>query len=184
MTTPLAKTTPYFRAKSRHSRRLDVDVLDLNLSNMYCSDNGTNFVGASGILKDEFSNIRSDKEQSKIYNQLRQKGVTWHFNPLLASHAGGVWERIIRSIKRILTALTTEQTLDDETLSTLLEEVERILNDRPLLRGEGQVDDLDPLMPSKLLLLRSNSCLPLGVFVGAGRFGRRWRPTSIPGPSR
>ena len=33
MTTPLAKTTPYFRAKSRHSRRLDVDVLDLNLSN-------------------------------------------------------------------------------------------------------------------------------------------------------
>ena len=32
VTTPLAKTTPYFRAKSRHSRRLDVDVLDLNLS--------------------------------------------------------------------------------------------------------------------------------------------------------
>ena len=137
------------------------------------SDNETNFVGSSEILKDEFSNIRSDKEQSKIYNQLRQKGVTWHFNPPLAR--GGVWERIIRSIKRILTALTTEQTLDDDTLSTLLAEVERILNDRPLVRGEGQVDDLDPLTPSKLLLLRSNSCLPLGVFVGAGRFGRRWR---------
>ena len=147
-------------------------------TNMY-SDNGTNFVGASGILKDEFSNIWSDKEQSKIYNRLRQKGVTWHFNPPLASHAGGVWERIIRSIRRILTALTTEQTLDDETLSTLLAEVERILNDRPLVRGEGQVDDLDPLTPSKLLLLRSNSCLPLGVFVGADRFGRRWRQAQM-----
>ena len=45
------------------------------------SDNETNFVGASGILKDEFSNIRSDKEQSTICNQLRQKAVIWHFNP-------------------------------------------------------------------------------------------------------
>ena len=83
-------------------------------TNMY-SNNGTNFVRASGILKDEFSNIWSDKEQSKIYNQLRQKGVTWHFNPPLASHAGGVWEQIIQSIRRILTALTTEQTLDDKS---------------------------------------------------------------------
>ena len=143
------------------------------------SDNGTNFVGASGILKDEFKNIQSDEEQSKIYDQLRMKGVTWHFNPPSASHTGGVWERVIRSIRRILAALTTEQTLDDETLVTLLVEVERILNDRPLVRGEGQLDDLDPLTPSKLLLLRSNSCLPLGVFVGADRFGRRWRQAQV-----
>ena len=60
----------------------------------------------------------------------------------VGNHAGRVWERIIRSIKRILTALTTEQTLDDEASSTLLAEVEIILNDRPLVRGEGQVDDL------------------------------------------
>jgi hypothetical protein len=137
------------------------------------SDNRTNFVGASGISKDEFKNIQSDEKQSKIYDQLRTKGVTWHFNPPSAGHTGGVWEPVIRSIRRILVALTPEQTLDDETLVTLLVEVERILNDRPLVSGEGQLDDLDPLTPSKLLLLRSNSCLPLGVFVGADRFGRR-----------
>jgi hypothetical protein len=83
----------------------------------------------------------------------------------------GVW---------ILAALTTEQTLDDETLVTLLVEVERILNDLPLVRGEGQLDELDPLInPSKLLLLRSNSCLSLGVFVGADRVGRRWRQSQV-----
>ena len=78
-----------------------------------------------------------------------------------------------------MTALTTEQTLDDETLLTVLAEVERILNDRPLVRGEGQIDDLDPLTPSKLLLLRSNSCLPIGVFVGEDRFSKRWRQAQV-----
>ena len=144
------------------------------------SDNGTNFVGASGILKDEFRNIWSDKEQSKIYNPLRQKGITWHFSPPLASHAGGVMgaDYPIHQ-KDFLTALTTEQTLEDETLSTLLAEAERILNDRPLVCGEGQVDDLDPLTPSKLLLLRSNLCLPLGVLVGVDSFGRQWRQAQV-----
>jgi hypothetical protein len=110
---------------------------------------------------------------------LRIKGVTWHFNAPSARHTGGVWERVIRSIRRILAALTTEQTLDDETLVTLLVEVERILNDRQLVRGEGQFDDLEPLTPSKLLLVRSKSCLPLGVFVGADRFGRRRRQAQV-----
>ena len=73
----------------------------------------------------------------------------------------------------------TEQTVDDETLLTFVVEVERILNDRPLVRGEGQVDDLDPLTPSELLLLRTNSCLPPGVFVGAERFTRRWRQAQV-----
>ena len=43
-------------------------------------------------------------------------------------------------------------------------EVERILNYLPLIRNEGQVDDLDLLTPSKLLLMHFNSCALLGVF--------------------
>ena len=146
--------------------------------NIY-SDNGTNFVGACGALKEEFKKIQSDEAQRKIYDRLRVKEVKWHFNPPLASHAGGIWERLIRSVRRILAALTNEQAIDDETLLTLLVEVERILNDRPLCRGEGQIDDLDPLTPSKLLLLRANSCLPPGVFLGADRYSRRWRQAQL-----
>ena len=97
----------------------------------------------------------------------------------MASHTGGVWERMIRSIRRILTALTSEQAFDDEALLTFLVEVERILNDRPLNRNQGQVCDLDPLTPSKLLLLRSNSCLPTGVFVGEDRYSKRWRQAQL-----
>ena len=106
------------------------------------------------------------------------KEITWRFNPPLASHTGGVWERMIRSIRRILTALTSEQVIDDEALLTFLVEVERSLNDRPLNRNQGQVCDLDPLTPSKLLLLRSNSCLT-GVFVGEDRYSKRWRQAQL-----
>jgi hypothetical protein len=60
-----------------------------------------------------------------------------------------------------------------------LVEVERILNDRPLNRNQGQVCDLDPLTPSKLLLLRSNSCLPTGVFVDEDRYSKRWRQAQL-----
>ena len=65
------------------------------------SDNGTNFIGASGILKEEFKKLQSSESQAKINDRLRMKEVTWHFNPPLASHTGGVWERMIRSINRV-----------------------------------------------------------------------------------
>jgi hypothetical protein len=143
------------------------------------SDNGTNFIGASGILKEEFKKIQSQESQGKIIDRLRTKEISWHFNPPLASHTGGIWERMIRSIRRILAALTSEQSIDDEVLLTLMAEIEKILNDRPLTRNEGQVDDLDPLTPSKLLLLRSNACLPPGVFVGEDRYSKRWRQAQL-----
>ena len=146
--------------------------------NVY-SDNGSNFVGACRTLKEEFMNIQSDEAQSKIHDRLRMKAVNWSFNPPLASHRGGVWERMIRSIRRILAALMHEQVVDDEALHTFLVEVERILNDRPLIRNEGQVDDLDPLTTSKLLLMHSNSCAPLGVFINKDRYNRRWRQAQL-----
>jgi hypothetical protein len=63
----------------------------------------------------------------------------------------------------------SEQVVYDEALHTFLVENERILNNHPLVRNEGDVYDLDPLTPNKLLLLRSNSCLPPGQFVLEGQ---------------
>jgi len=67
-----------------------------------------------------------------LHKQLCRRGVRWQFNPPLASHMGGIWERVIRSVKKILFALLSEQRLTDESLETLLTEVEYILHSRPL----------------------------------------------------
>ena len=45
---------------------------------------------------------------------------------------GGVWERVIRSVRKILRALLGEQIVYDESLRTLTTEVQGILNSRPL----------------------------------------------------
>lgn len=62
------------------------------------SDNGTNFVGIEKELKQALKEWNLDK----IENALSQRGIKWIFNPAGGSHHGGVWERLIRLIKRIL----------------------------------------------------------------------------------
>ena len=118
------------------------------------SDNGTNFRGAETEIKVALRRWNSDR----IDASLRSRGIQWFFNPPLGSHAGGVWERRIRSIRKILRVLLGNQLVDDQTLLTFFAEVEKILNDRPLFPPSSDPRDSEPLTPSKLLLLRPNVC--------------------------
>ena len=45
---------------------------------------------------------------------------------------GGIWERQIRSVRKVLNIIMREQTLHDKRLSTLFCEVEAIVNGRPM----------------------------------------------------
>ena len=136
------------------------------------SDNGTNFVGAVNELK---KNI-SIWNQSQINTFLLQKEIKWVFNPPAASHFGGVWKRLIRSVRQILMGLTTEQKLTEEGLHTLMCEAEAIINSRPLTIVSNDWRDPNPISPNDLLLLKSNYELPPGVFQKCDVYSkRRWR---------
>ena len=132
------------------------------------SDNGTNFKGAEAEIKYALEAWNHDQ----IRNRLQSHGVEWYFNPPGASHAGSDWERMIRSTRKIL---LENQLADDQTLLTLMAEVEKLLNDRPLTRQTDDPNDLEPLTPSKLLLLRSNACIPPGVITEDDKYSRRWK---------
>ena len=105
------------------------------------SDNATNFVGAEKELK----LLINEWNQTAIYNFLLQKQIKWIFNTPAASHHGGVWERCIRSVQKILNSVVRQQTLDDESLTTFMCEVENIINSRPLTAVSNDVKDLQPL---------------------------------------
>ena len=88
------------------------------------SNNGSNFVGAEHELVKAIENWN----KTQINGFLLQRNIKWKFNVSRASHHGGIWERLIRSVRKILSALCTKQAQTDESLLPLLCEVEGILN--------------------------------------------------------
>lgn len=89
------------------------------------SENGTNFISASRELREALTALNHDQ----IQRALKPAGVDWKFNPPGASHFGGTWEHMIRTIRRVHKFVLHQQQLDDDRLHTVLCEVEAILND-------------------------------------------------------
>lgn len=136
------------------------------------SDNGGNFVKGERELREAVN----DWNHSQIHEFLLQRNVKWTFNPPAGSHHGGVWERCIRTVRKVMKALMKEQVLDDEGLNTLLCEVEAIINGRPITKLSDDPRDLEPLTPNHLLLLRTGPVVPPGNFTKHDNYyTRRWR---------
>ncbi|KAK0144597.1 hypothetical protein N1851_017050 [Merluccius polli] len=136
------------------------------------SDNGTNFVGTERELREAVQAL----ENAKIQDILQSKGITWMFNPPAASHFGGVWERQIRTIRKVLYSIVKQETIDDEGLHTLMCDVEAIINSRPITRVSNDPNDLEALTPNHLLLMKAITPLPPGIFDRNDVYSRRrWR---------
>lgn len=136
------------------------------------SDNGTNFVAAERELREAIQRLDNDK----IEKALQPKGIKWIFNSPAASHQGGIWERQIRTVRKILNSLLKEQAVNDDCLLTIMCEVESIINGRPLTTISDDVNDVEPLTPNHLLLLKSQPNMPPGIFSKDDMYTRkRWK---------
>jgi hypothetical protein len=71
------------------------------------SDNGTNLVGANNEIRQTLREL----DEGDIQNFATRRRIVWKFNIPAASHHGGVWERQIRTVRKILQAMLTEQHL-------------------------------------------------------------------------
>ncbi|KAL9978795.1 hypothetical protein ACROYT_G016358 [Oculina patagonica] len=102
------------------------------------------------------------------------------FHPPGASHMSGVWERLVRSVKRSLKAILGKELINEEVLQTVFTEAERIANSRPLTRNSSSPDDDEPLTPSHFLNIRPTANLPPGMVDDSNKFSRkRWRQAQI-----
>ncbi|GFT46237.1 hypothetical protein TNCV_3126151 [Trichonephila clavipes] len=96
------------------------------------SDNGTNFVGVRRKL-DEIRKLWLSLPTNKaISYYLSKSSIDWHFIPPSSPHFGSIWESGVRSVKFHLKRVLGETILTFEELTTLLTQVEGLLNSRPL----------------------------------------------------
>lgn len=116
------------------------------------SDNGTNFVGASKELKDAIDAI----DNNTIQAAMSTINVEWIFNSPDNPEAGGAWERLIQSVKKVLSYTLHEEAPRVETLQSLLIEAESIVNNRPLTDVSLCHEDADPITPNHFILGAAN----------------------------
>ena len=89
------------------------------------SDNAKTFKSASKEV------VKIARAQ-EVLHYLANNGVTWKFIVDKAPWWGGFWERLVQTVKRPLKKVIGRNCLSFEELSTLLTEVECVVNARPL----------------------------------------------------
>ena len=108
------------------------------------SDNGTNFKGADTEPK----SLVRELDENKINQSIANTGITWHFNPPLAPHFGGVHEVMIKSAKKAIQAILGKADVTDEEFTTAMTGAEGLINSRPLTYQSANPLDTIPLTPN------------------------------------
>ena len=116
------------------------------------SDNGKTFKSAAKTI----ANVLNHPEVLQFFTGV---GVQWSFNLEKAPWWGGIFERMVKSVKRCLRKIIGQARLTHDELLTALTEVEMIINSRPLSYVSTE-DCEEPLTPSHLLIGRRVLSLP------------------------
>ncbi|XP_065370748.1 uncharacterized protein LOC135962783 [Calliphora vicina] len=115
------------------------------------SDNGTNFVGASKVLRLEFREFLRNVG-SELNTNYGPQGVNWNFNPAGGPHMVGLWEAGVKSFKHHFRRIAGNLKYTFEEFSTLLARIESCLNSRPLCPQTDDMECLDILTPGHFLI--------------------------------
>uniref|UniRef100_A0AC35ET50 Integrase catalytic domain-containing protein n=1 Tax=Panagrolaimus sp. PS1159 TaxID=55785 RepID=A0AC35ET50_9BILA len=106
------------------------------------SDNGKNFKATGTHIAPIWHNSNPDPE---LMDYVAGKKIDWHFITERAPWKGGVYERLIGSVKIALKYGIGRKRLSEEDFRTLLVEVQGILNSRPLVEAEGELKAIRPI---------------------------------------
>lgn len=117
------------------------------------SDNGTQFVLAAKALKqkiyDEWRNVFSEET---FQNYFLTHGIKWKFITERAPWMGGFYERMIGLVKTHLRSCLSRSLWTADKLHTIIVEIERVINLRPITFVSQNADEVKPLRPADFLM--------------------------------
>ena len=121
------------------------------------SDNAQQFKVAKATLNKAWSTMLMSSDVSDY--SVRQ-GIQWKFIVELAPWMGGFYERLVGITKRALRKTLGNQRLTEKQLSTVLTEIEAIVNSRPLVYVDEDINSSMVLTPTDFLSLHSQHIIP------------------------
>ncbi|XP_050315584.1 uncharacterized protein LOC126750120 [Anthonomus grandis grandis] len=124
------------------------------------SDNATNFAGARNQLRELYEFFRIDKQYDALKTFLTQNETEWRFIPPRSPHWGGIWESAIKSTKYHLYRIMKNSQFTFEEFSTILCQIEAILNSRPLCSMSNDPSDFSLLTSGHFLIGTSLTAYP------------------------
>ncbi|XP_034945085.1 uncharacterized protein [Chelonus insularis] len=114
------------------------------------SDCGTTFQGADTLIRQLFK--QGTQQASQLAAAFTKDGTEWRFNPPAAPHMGEKWEAAVKSVKFHLNRTIGDSLFTNEELSTLLVQIEAVLNSRPLEPLSADSTDISALTPAHFLV--------------------------------
>ncbi|EYC46156.1 hypothetical protein Y032_0406g904 [Ancylostoma ceylanicum] len=134
-------TTSFINAMRRFMSRREVP------KTITC-DNAPTFLLAERILTDSLVEAQAD---GQIGDFLTNAGIKWQKITPYAPWQGGFYERLIKDVKWALNKSLGRRVLDEDSLRTVLVEIESCLNCRPLSYQEEDPDELVSIRPIDFL---------------------------------
>ncbi|KAL6729376.1 hypothetical protein Aduo_000434 [Ancylostoma duodenale] len=95
----------------------------------YC---GTNFRLGQKIIDLLYENNETTGESVMSY--CANQKIRWIFNPPAAPWMGGVWERLVRTVKQAFRKAIGRRKLSFTQMSTVIAQIEAVVNTRPLTK--------------------------------------------------
>ena len=121
------------------------------------SDNASQFKAASKVLETVWRRvINSVDVQSYVSNM----GIKWKFIVEFAPWMGGFYERLVGLVKRSLKKSIGRSMMNLVQIQTVLKEVESVVNSRPLVYVDDDVNSNISLTPGHFLSLNPKTGIP------------------------
>ena len=117
---------------------------------MIISDNGSQIKLGSNVIQNIWS---KSQDNDDVQSFVADKGISWKFVTEHAPWQGGFYERLVRTVKSALKKSLGKSKIGTEQMTTLITEIESVVNSRPLLYSNDDINSIESLTPAHFISL-------------------------------